>query len=585
MKKLLSVVLCLLMIAALLPSDLHTASAEEFSGQCGDDLYWSYDENTRKLTITGSGEMWSFEDFYAVPWRSFECMTQVELPEGLLNISDYSFDYMFCLQSVEIPDTVTRIGDYAFPECIALQSLTLGKNVESIGKFAFDGCESLTEVVFPNTLKSIGWGAFEVCKNLQSITIPDGVTEIEPWTFNYCIEMKTVTIPNSVTSIGEHAFCCDDSITDVYFNGTEAQKEQIEIGEDNDPLLNATWHYSESPCPHAHTHGDGTSSTVYTEIEDDLWHKTETYWKWVFFCDDCGEQLPDEEYVTTVMEQHSYDSDTKDVCSQCGHHNQCRHLHFETRIDIYRESATYTDIGDNREHQVNGYWEWGEYCLDCGCWYLSELRQGTINELHDYDASGVCLQCGHRNTCTHPDGHAIKSEILNPQYYDHDDSGHWKCGALQTVEYCPTCQQIFASETEDYAEREEGHEYDPYGYCHMCGHKNDVVTLDGVVEWNAEDVSYKGSTPYVIANGSAQEPRFTVKNSADGSVIDPANYDYEYKENTDAGTAYVIVTFKNGYAGACRGWFKIYLQPTTTTTVENVGNGIKLTWKSEAKRS
>ena len=53
---------------------------------------------------------------------------------------------------------------------------------------------------------------------------------------------------------------------------------------------------------------------------------------------------------------------------------------------------------------------------------------------------------------------------------------------------------------------------------------------------------------------------------------------YEYRENTNAGTGYVIVTFKGDYEGTCRGSFKIYLQPTTTTTIENVSNGIKLTW-------
>ena len=97
------------------------------------------------------------------------------------------------------------------------------------------------------------------------------------------------------------------------------------------------------------------------------------------------------------------------------------------------------------------------------------------------------------------------------------------------------------------------------------------------VEWNAEDVKFKGSTAYVIANGSAKTPRFTVKNE-DGSTINAESYDYEYLENINAGTGYVIVTFKGDYVGSCRGSFKIYLPATTETTVANVSNGIKLTW-------
>ena len=104
------------------------------------------------------------------------------------------------------------------------------------------------------------------------------------------------------------------------------------------------------------------------------------------------------------------------------------------------------------------------------------------------------------------------------------------------------------------------------------------VEIEGVVEWNEEDVQFKGATAYVIANGAAQTPGFVVKNAADGSVIDPENYDFAYAENTNAGTGYVLVTFKGEYAGTCRGAFKIYLPATTETAVANVGNGIRLTW-------
>ena len=119
----------------------------------------------------------------------------------------------------------------------------------------------------------------------------------------------------------------------------------------------------------------------------------------------------------------------------------------------------------------------------------------------------------------------------------------------------------------------------PIAEIHEDGTETPLVqTLEGTVEWNAEDVKFKGSTPYVIANGSAQTPRFTVKNAEDGSVIDPVNYDYEYRENTNAGTGYVIVTFKGDYSGTAQGWFKIYLPATEHTYVENVSNGIKLKW-------
>ena len=101
--------------------------------------------------------------------------------------------------------------------------------------------------------------------------------------------------------------------------------------------------------------------------------------------------------------------------------------------------------------------------------------------------------------------------------------------------------------------------------------------INGTVEWNSSDVKFTGSTPYVLYNGQAKTPRFTVKD-AFGNVIDASQYTYEFKENTQPGTGYLFVTFTNGYTGTIRATFKIYLPATTKTTVENVDNGIKVTW-------
>ena len=108
-----------------------------------------------------------------------------------------------------------------------------------------------------------------------------------------------------------------------------------------------------------------------------------------------------------------------------------------------------------------------------------------------------------------------------------------------------------------------------------------IPGYDATIEWDSRDIKYKGKTPYVIANGKAQEPRFTVKDT-DGNVIDPANYDGEFYENVNAGTAILLVTFKNEYTGLCYSVFKIYLPATSTTTVANVKDGIKLTWSKVA---
>ena len=104
-----------------------------------------------------------------------------------------------------------------------------------------------------------------------------------------------------------------------------------------------------------------------------------------------------------------------------------------------------------------------------------------------------------------------------------------------------------------------------------------LPAFDGTVEWNSADVKFNGKTPYVIANGQAQTPRFTVFDKA-GNIVNPANYVYAYRENVNAGTAYVVITFTSQYSGTAQAWFKIYLPATDYTMVENRDDGIYMEW-------
>ena len=59
-KRVLSLLLALVLLAALLPRTALTTHAAT-SGSCGDNLTWSFNQDTGKLTIKGSGKMrnWS----------------------------------------------------------------------------------------------------------------------------------------------------------------------------------------------------------------------------------------------------------------------------------------------------------------------------------------------------------------------------------------------------------------------------------------------------------------------------------------------------------------------------------------------
>ena len=175
--------------------------ANVVTGTCGDNLQWSYDTDTKALTITGSGDMYYDE----CPWAPVAGeITSVSLPDSLTSIRSFAFSGCSSLTSVTIPNSVTSIGSYAFSICSSLTSVTIGNSVESIGVYAFYDCSSLTSITIPNRVTSIGGWAFAY-SSLTFVTIPNSVTSIGDGAFAYS-SLTFVTIPNSVTSIGELAF-------------------------------------------------------------------------------------------------------------------------------------------------------------------------------------------------------------------------------------------------------------------------------------------------------------------------------------------------------------------------------------------
>ena len=116
------------------------------SGQCGDNLYWAYDEASKTIAITGSGDMYDYTKD-TQPWLLFQDQ----------------------ITEVTTSNTTTSIGDWAFDDCSGLTSVTIGNSVTSIGDYAFEYCSSLTSITIPNSVTSIGYEAFWGCSSLDTI--------------------------------------------------------------------------------------------------------------------------------------------------------------------------------------------------------------------------------------------------------------------------------------------------------------------------------------------------------------------------------------------------------------------------------
>ena len=97
--------------------------AQSYSGKCGDNLYWSYNENEQSITITGSGNMYNYS-FEAQPWALFRADIKI----------------------VTTDNTVKSIGSSAFEGAIRLAEVHLGTSIEAIHVNAFARCDRLRNI-------------------------------------------------------------------------------------------------------------------------------------------------------------------------------------------------------------------------------------------------------------------------------------------------------------------------------------------------------------------------------------------------------------------------------------------------------
>ena len=643
-------------------------SAQIRPDKCGDNLYWTFDESTGTLTVTGSGEM---TDYYSstIPWYSIRSMiTTVILPEELTSIGQYAFYNCPSLTSVDLGNNITRVGshafekttlwnnqsglvyldyillgyngtypqtisitsstktlaDWAFANCAMITNLRIPDDVKNIGEFAFYGCTSLQSLIMPcdtivqsgsfgnctsitsvrlskgtgimpdysingdlryynlpwhqsrdnalsitleEGIRNIGDNAFYSCTGLTEIIIPDSVTSISDSAFYGCTGMTSITIGNNVSSIDSKAFynCtnlmsitmpCSAVFMNDTFTGCRAITS-VHLTKGTGSMTNYTEPYSYNvTVPWYQSRSNALTVTLDEGIQN--------IGNYAFYYCTGLTQITIPNSVTNIGE-----------CAFIG----CTGL---TEITIPEKV---TSIGRSAFNRCTGLTEIilpnGLVSIDSGAFFhctgLTEIKipesvtgvgesafSGCTSLMEVTIGNNVSLIGDYAFAgCTGLTSVTIGSGVTSIGY--------------RTFYSCDSLADVYYNGTRSDRERKLTISSENNPLLRARWHYL-TESLDGIIEWNAEDVQFKGATPYVICNGSAQTPRFTVKNAEDGSVIEPVFYDYEYRENIDAGTGYVIVTFKGDYTGECQGWFKIYLPATKNTYVENVSNGIKLTW-------
>ena len=123
-------------------------------------------------------------------------------------------------------------------------------------------------LILPESLQNITGEAFSCC-GLKTLALPEGTTVINNGTFRANMKLEKLYLPASVTKINYAAFRDCEALKDVYFAGTQAQWEAIDInlevdgkGSSNGALTTATIHYE-----HSHSFDDGTVTRQATRAQ------------------------------------------------------------------------------------------------------------------------------------------------------------------------------------------------------------------------------------------------------------------------------------------------------------------------------
>lgn len=128
-----------------------------------------------------------------------------------------------------------------FPAALAAEG-SCGDNAtwtlnETTGTLVISG----TGAIAANAFRYYGTNP-EVLK-IKNVYVSEGITEIGGGAFLNCSNLKTISLPDSVTSVGPSAFSSCSSLTDVYYGGTTAQWNAINIADmNNSYFTGATRH-------------------------------------------------------------------------------------------------------------------------------------------------------------------------------------------------------------------------------------------------------------------------------------------------------------------------------------------------------
>jgi len=183
--------LCLLAVLLLLPNAAWADTAADYAWDLTDGV----------LTISGNGDMPSYNTSYRPPWYADRgSIVRVKVQPGITTIGTYAFKDCTNITSVSLPSGLTLIDEQAFSYCQSLQSIALPGTLRTIKHYAFEGT-GLTQIEFSFGLNTIWHHAFYNCPKLKSVVLPGSLQTLYCTAFEGCKALTSIEIPASLTSV------------------------------------------------------------------------------------------------------------------------------------------------------------------------------------------------------------------------------------------------------------------------------------------------------------------------------------------------------------------------------------------------
>ena len=179
-------IVALLMVVCLVLGMVPTAARADdgvLSGQCGDNVSWTYNQGTKVLTIEGNGKIkdldtWDDSDgnYLFNPYSSEVFNAEyIVIREGVTHVGDLAFKYCRNVKSVELPSSLGSIGYSAFSPVCPWYREIVDRNTDVIINDILFYTPRTGDIVIEKPLTSVAGGAI---KNAESVYFGETVAII-----------------------------------------------------------------------------------------------------------------------------------------------------------------------------------------------------------------------------------------------------------------------------------------------------------------------------------------------------------------------------------------------------------------------